>query len=79
MEKRDANEREGDRNRGYNGVRMNAAECKKWLQHFREILFAEVPERETCQGDTELSRRKIGIEMSANVFGEAGALISFFG
>ena len=58
MKKRDANKRECDRNRRHDGVRMNASERKKRLQHLGEILFAEIAQRETRERDTKLGRRK---------------------
>ena len=78
MEKSDSNERQRNRNRGNNSVRMNAGERKKRLQHFREKLFAPVSERKARQGYAKLSSRKVGIEVGTNVFGEIGGLISFF-
>jgi len=57
-------------------VGMNASERKKRLQHFREILFTQISQRETREGDAELGGGQIGVQMCPNVFGETGALIS---
>ena len=79
MEKSDSDEGKRDGNRCHNSVRVNAGKREKRLQHFRQILFAKITEREARQGDAELGRGKVSVQMGTNVFGENGARISFLG
>src|SRR5436309_9568240 len=54
MEKGDSDESERDRNGGNHSARVNAAERKKRLQHFSEILFAHVAQRQAGKSHAEL-------------------------
>ena len=55
---------------------VNSAQGKERLQQVCQKLFPYPAERETGQGDAELSRRQIGVEMTAHVLNDLGAGVS---
>src|SRR6266404_3541452 len=49
---------------------MNVRKREERFDEMRQKLFAHPPERETCQRDSKLRRRKICVEMRTNVLRE---------
>ena len=70
MQESDADEGERDRDRRDDAVRMDSEEREERLDHLLEKLFADPAEREAGERHAELRRRKISIEMPADVLGE---------
>src|SRR5205085_5941029 len=68
VHKRDTDECERDRNRCDQRVRMNVRQRKERFDQMRKKFFTEPTERQTRHSDAELRRRKISVEMRANIF-----------
>src|SRR6266404_9967936 len=49
---------------------MNVRQGKEWFDQVREKFFTEPAERQTRQRYSELRRRKVSVEMRANIFHE---------
>src|SRR5205085_11694509 len=56
---------------------MHIHEGERRLKDPSEKLFADPAQGETGQGDAELGRRQVGVEMYAYVLGENGADVAF--
>src|SRR5205085_324892 len=56
---------------------MHIHEGERRLKDPGEKLFADPAQGETGQGDAELGRRQVGVEMSADVLGENGTDVAF--
>ena len=56
---------------------MDVRQKESGLEHAREKLFADPAQGETGQGNAELRRGEIGIEVSADVLGENRLHIAF--
>lgn len=57
---------------------VDACEGKERFDHGREERFAEPAEAEGSEGDAELGRAEVGVEMRDNFFGGDGASVAFF-
>src|SRR2546423_1427941 len=77
VEKSNPEECQRDRDRRDKRVRMDVRQDEGRLEQVGEKLLANPAQRETREGDAELGRGKVGIEMVADVLGKNGPQISF--